>query len=639
MSIFNPVQSFVNMTNSWQQSMKEKANKKNTNQILADSQTLYQNGLNATDSKVKNSNMSASYLNNVAWAILTYAEVNGKYDEYANLQPSEIVSKFIGKNQWRDYDKYINMYTGGQMWFDELTRKIWINWVVTSDSYINPLDIEEEDMADFDPSLLTNFEYDEDDVRDTADKSSNNNALWWGVWGASLLWWTDIWLNYLWKGMQKWGRQLFNTAFTPSLKEESLISTQWGKVYEAKRAKNAAQTKLNEAKKAGVGIEEAQKEFDIASKRLEWLTNNKKITPTSQSAWENWLGSDWGMWWRAWWQRWRAAEAKWRAREIFTTKINKYIEESADTINVQEIINNLQNEINKVAGVHPWKKQVYGEALDSLREMFSWEEFKNLPVGDVQKLKEEIWSTTPQKFFNKKELANEYSELEWIFGTKLKDALHKSLTKTAWEDTAKLYLDYANLMDYATSQDRAATRWIRSWSSFKDLLVEPTSQKWGRLLYNTWKLLEQNTKWKWVKKLFQNVSEWIWNAWNYISKNWKNLFKATKWGLQVEDPVGIVELLQLVPWTIWDLADIAANSPAVAADTILYEVQWFKDAWNGMSDDERIEQIKSEYQQATWNELDDASAKATYENWKKKHKDGKYWLFDGVNDIEIILSA
>lgn len=639
MSIFNPVQSFVNMTNSWQQSMKEKANKKNTNQILADSQTLYQNGLNATDSKVKNSNMSASYLNNVAWAILTYAEVNGKYDEYANLQPSEIVSKFIGKNQWRDYDKYINMYTGGQMWFDELTRKIWINWVVTSDSYINPLDIEEEDMADFDPSLLTNFEYEEDDVRDTADKSSDNNALWWSVWGASLLWWTDIWLNYLWKGMQKWGRQLFNTAFTPSLKEESLISTQWGKVYEAKMAKNAAQTKLNEAKKAGVGIEEAQKEFDVASKRLEWLTNNKKITPTSQSAWENWLGSDWGMWWRAWWQRWRAAEAKWRAREIFTTKINKYIEESADTINVQEIINNLQNEINKVAGVHPWKKQVYGEALDSLREMFSWEEFKNLPVGDVQKLKEEIWSTTPQKFFNKKELANEYSELEWIFGTKLKDALHKSLTKTAWEDTAKLYLDYANLMDYAASQDRAATRWIRSWSSFKDLLVEPTSQKWWRLLYNTWKLLEQNTKWKWVKKLFQNVSEWIWNAWNYISKNWKNLFKATKWGLQVEDPVGIVELLQLVPWTIWDLADIAANSPAVAADTILYEVQWFKDAWNGMSDDERIEQIKSEYQQATWNELDDASAKATYENWKKKHKDGKYWLFDGVNDIEIILSA
>jgi hypothetical protein len=66
MSIFNPVQSFVDWTGSWQTSMKNASNKKNTDKILADSQTFYQNSLNSTSIKAKNSNMSASNLNTLA---------------------------------------------------------------------------------------------------------------------------------------------------------------------------------------------------------------------------------------------------------------------------------------------------------------------------------------------------------------------------------------------------------------------------------------------------------------------------------------------------------------------------------------------------------------------------------------------
>ena len=631
MSIFNPVQSFVDMTKSWQQSMKDKANKANTNQMMANAQGMFQAWLSSNDQTVKNNYMSGSNLNTIAWAIVTYAEWKWKYEDYANLQPSEVVDLFLQRNKWRGYEEYINQYTGWKIWLEQATKLIGIN-----QNEVNPYVFSEDvEDADFDPSLLTNFEFD-DDFEDwwedvASDKKKNNLVTWWVGW-ASLLW-ADVWLHYLWKAAQPAWRKLYNTTFTPSIKEASLVSNRWWKIYEAERALKDAEKALAEAKSTGVWVEDAEKNLNIAKKKLNWL-KNKEITTTAESAWNSWLGSNLKMWWLPWWELGRASEAKWLASEIFSKYINKYLDSSTEVVNVQEIINNLQNEVNKLAWVHPWKQQAYGEALDTLREMFADEMFANLPVKDVQNLKKQIWSTTPQKYFKGKELSNEFSELEGMLGTKLRDALHKSLTKTAWEDTAKMYLNYANLMDYASTQDKLATKKF-TLSKLKDMLAEPATQKWGRILNSAGKALEENTMWGWIKKLANSVNK----AWNYIAENGKKFLKSTKWGLKVEDPVGIVELLQLVPWTIWDLADMAAENPAVTVDNLLFEVQSYKDAWNKMSDEERIQQIQAEYKDATWEDLDDNSAKASYERWKKTHKGGKYGLMDAVNDIEIVKQA
>lgn len=158
MSIFNPVQSFVDMTKSWQQSMKDKANKANTNQMMANAQGMFQAWLSSNNQTVKNNYMSGSNLNTLAWAIVTYAEWKWKYEDYANLQPAEVIDLFLKRNEWRGYEEYINQYTGWKIWLEQATKLIWINQNDVN-PYVFSQDIED---ADFDPSLLTNFEYDDD---------------------------------------------------------------------------------------------------------------------------------------------------------------------------------------------------------------------------------------------------------------------------------------------------------------------------------------------------------------------------------------------------------------------------------------------------------------------------------------------
>ena len=224
--------------------------------------------------------------------------------------------------------------------------------------------------------------------------------------------------------------------------------------------------------------------------------------------------------------------------------------------------------------------------------------------------------------------------------SKLAKAVQSELTKEIWENAWKLYGDYARLTEYADDMAKQATNaWMKWWfwnfrSSAFHKATDWASAKLWLLLNKTWKGVAKVT---WVEKAANTVGD----AWNYLVKNGKKLLKASKWKwLRVEDPVGVVELLRLAPWTIWEVAtEIWETNPAIVADDLLFEIQDFKDSWNKMSDEERIQNIKDQYEQATGNELNDESAKASYEQWKKKHPNGKYWFWDAVNDVDIVLSV
>lgn len=619
MNKINSVLSFANDTDKWQSDMKTTAYAKNFENMLGDAKKMYRTWLDTKDYITKNKFISWSNLNSLAGAIVTYAGTKWKFDDYADLEASEIVEKFLDKNKDMWFENYVNEYTWWEISLAEASNKMGMTQVHYSSPDVFSEDI---DDYDFDPTLLS--DYNPEDWADTLWEPNISDDSMKGRWilASLLFWaWADVWLNYLWKWLQSVGKTVYSQSFSPSLREASKTSSLWWKKLQNELDVKAAKDNLKNAKKTWEWVEEATEALAQAEQKAKSF-KNMEIRTVSESARDNWLWTDITRWWMAWWERWRAAEAKWRASNIFNSKINKFLEESDDTVNVKELINSLEDDINKVASVHPWKQKEYTEALDTLKEMFSDEKFSNLPVKDVQKLKEEIWSGTPQKFFKGKELSNEYKELEWILGSKLRDALHASLTKTAWEDTAKLYLDYANLMDYAKTQDALATKWL-SFRNIKDTLTETAWQKWGKALNAAWEFLEDNTKGNLLKK--------IWNA------IYRNKWKAggIKWW--VFDVVGMMQLLSLLPWTIWDTAEDFINStPAWVADTELSESTFWKRIeklwWNYSSDDERIDFLKENLDSLYWEDIPREDVEYTYKKWKWKND----WNLRFSSDLSLV---
>jgi len=445
----------------------------------------------------------------------------------------------------------------------------------------------------------------------------------------------DLWLYAAWKTAEKIGEKVYELPIDPSMQEARKINQAWTKVMDAEADVKAAKKDLTAAKRAGEWIEEAEKALETAEKDLakaKW----KKVVTVADTAREYNVG-----WWIL---KWWTAESRWiqassKANQIFKRVIEPALEKSTEKVNVQELINWLEDDIKDLAKNDPDKLAAYGDALEDLKASYKDPKFANYSMKDTQTLKSWLQGRTPQKFYKWKEITNELQELKWVLASKLTNAVHTNLTKELWEDSAKLYRDYANLKEYAGNMIKQSTNgWLKGWfwnfwsTAYHSLTDGASAKVW--LLLNKW--------WKWAAKAtwVEKVADSIWDAWNYLVKNWKKFLKATKWKwLAVEDPVGMIQLLRLAPWTIWEAAEAAAESPAVAVDDLLFEVQDFKDTWNSMSDEERIQNIKDQFKETYGTELNDESAIATYEKRKEKHPKGKYWLLDPINDVEIVMRA
>lgn len=456
------------------------------------------------------------------------------------------------------------------------------------------------------------------------------------VWvGAWIIAWADATLYGAWKLSEKIGEKIYEFPIDSSMQEAKKINQAWTKVMDAEEAVKDAKADLKVAKKTWEWVEEAQEALETAEKNLK-TAKWKKVVKVADTAREY---NVWG-WILEWWtaeSRWIQASSK--ANQIFKKTIEPALEKSTAKINVQELIEWLAEDIKDIAKNDPDKLKAYNDALADLKKSYKAKEFANYSLKDTQTLKSWLQGRTPQKFYKWKEITNELQELKGILSSKLTKVVHDNLSKEIWEDSAKLYKDYANLKEYAGNMVKQSTNaWLKAWfwnfwsTTFHKLTDGASAKVW--LLLNKW--------WKWVAKAtwVEKAVNTVWDVWNYIVKNGKQFMKATKWGgLRVEDPVGMVQLLRLVPWSIGEAADAAAESPAVAVDDLLFEIQDFKDTWNSMSDEERIQNIKDQFKQAYGSELNDESAIATYEKRKEKHPKGKYWLWDSVNDVELVMKV
>lgn len=218
-------------------------------------------------------------------------------------------------------------------------------------------------------------------------------------------------------------------------------------------------------------------------------------------------------------------QAEKEANKIFTKTVNPMLEKATTKTNVQWLIDELWTEIEKFAKWDPDKLAEYNDALIEMKKSFWDKKFSELSQKELHELKSWLQGRTPQKFFKGKEITNAYQELRAKLATKLTKNLHTNLTQEFWEDTAKLYKDYANLQwlkeVWVKSRSAAWLKWWFGWfwSTIAQELATPATTVWGKALVSVGKLLQKPAELtlKWIKS---------------IAKAWKGILSA--------DPTGIL---------------------------------------------------------------------------------------------------
>lgn len=140
---------------------------------------------------------------------------------------------------------------------------------------------------------------------------------------------------------------------------------------------------------------------------------------------------------------WTQAEKQ--ASKIFTKFINPILEKATTTVNIQGALKELKSKIVDLAGLDPDKLDEYTQAYQELEQSFNKPEYANMGLKDTNTLKKSLQGRTPQKFFKGKEITNGYQELRGQLSSIIKNKLHSALKKDYWVDTAKKYIDWANL--------------------------------------------------------------------------------------------------------------------------------------------------------------------------------------------------
>lgn len=622
--ITNPVQALVDETNAWQKSMRDSANASNTNKILDDAKTMYQSWLEVSDSKTKNSYLSGSNLNSLAWAIISYAETKWKYDEYASLkEPSQIVDKFLWKNPWRWYEEWINQFTGWKIWFDEVTKRIWIN------NRVNPYLLSEDaDDEEFNPSILSDYDEEEWGIDWEVSQSSNLwkkiALIWWGsiLWWLTAAYWAPSLWYWGWKLLSWWWKTLFDTTISTTEKEASLASKELWKQYwledDVKDAKNA----LKKAKKEWKWVRQAEEALSKATKNLENFNQKEKgkVVETRKTVFEP-LWSDITRW-RTAKQRAAVAENEWKKiyDDIINPLLDKYEKRKDLKIDLNKIFDEMAEDISKIS---------YKDRRESLQKAF--EEFKTkvsdktkLSLREADTLKKDLWENVPKKYFDKlgRDVSSEWRQLEWDLWTKLRDEFHKLFTKEAWVDTAQKYLDYHNWMEYKKAQDKLAKEplWKGSLNETVGKMWEWAAQKWWYYISKIWDKLKNASE-----KAYKTIVEWTYNT-------AKDLVSSIK-----KDPKSLIKMLK--KWWKWLLDPVALIMPDFSPEWVEeYKnseywqkmERWFNDwvnknFWEEITKDEWISLIWEDW----YAMIDEDKIQSLEDKWWTKE-----WILMLLNSIE-----
>ena len=336
----------------------------------------------------------------------------------------------------------------------------------------------------------------------------------------ALLWWYEAVTEWLGR-LSSWAwKKLYGMSFWMNEDEAKSIQRDNADKIKMNTYDTMQEEALEELKAAQKAWDQAA--IDAANRKLkaaiEWhdraFENSKSPTRTTVDT-----ALDYEL---EWWNKaqiWDKAKAEWEL--LFEQEIVPALKNSKQTVNVQELIDSIN--VEELAKWDPDKLSAYTDALEDLKNSFSDPKYAEYSMMDTQTLKSGIQGRTPQKFYKWKEITNELQELKWILGSKLKNELHSKLSAELWENTAKLYLDYSNLMDIAKAwvKDRAQSlsKWgfggFQNW--VKDKLVTPVSSAGGRRIKKAWDWLKWKSIWNIAKKL---IKKWwvfaIFEDWSII---------------------------------------------------------------------------------------------------------------------------
>lgn len=408
--------------------------------------------------------------------------------------------------------KHLKASTSEDRVMEGLMQEMEIRWV-SMDSLNNYLDKGDEEFL-YEMELAERPAEEESKIKKLAP------IIW--VWGW-LLAWADATLYGLWAVAEKIWEKVYEFPIDSSMQEARKINQVWTRVKDAEEAVKDAKADLKVAKKTWEWVEEAEKALEKAEKNLTKAKETKvvKVADTAReyNVWE-WLLE----WWTAE-SRWIQASSK--ANQIFKKTIEPALEKSTAKINVQKLIEWLAEDIEEIAKKDPDKLEAYNDALKDLKKSYKAKEFANYSMKDAQTLKSWLQGRTPQKFYKGKEITNELQELKWILGSKLSKEIHTNLSKEIWENTAKLYKDYANLKEYAGNMVKQSTNaWLKAWfwnfwsTTFHKATDGASAKAW--LILNKW--------WKAVKEA-TNPNNWVKAASEWLNKikpsTWLNSFKNT----------------------------------------------------------------------------------------------------------------
>lgn len=496
--------------------------------------------------------------------------INDSVNLYAaqfNTNDKQLQQKYNVSSRWAELAWMIVDY-GKDNWIE-------ITW--TNEEIVNTYLRWNPDKA----TALYNFTHWDQDAQEFAmqmwriKQPVRTDAMW--VWDVAVLEWTTLAWSFagkeFWKLVGKWLQNiwsnLYSSAFAPDYVETKKWTAAWWNVIVAEeRLKKAKQT-YNAAKKSWEWVEEAKKALDNAKKTLEEVKNTKVVKKPDV----------WLKYWLAWTRQKIANQAFAQEKLLFEDTILPALKNSNSSIDVQVLIDEIGGEIETLAKKDPVKLQAYTKALEEMKQDYSFFDFADLSLEEAQELKSWLQWRTPKKFYTRwwlqAEITDEYKELQWILGSKLRKSLMSELEKWGLKNVEELYSDWAKLNNIVEDANKALSQGTMNtqlWNpknilfKNKDLSTSVRTRVWKNL-NKIWKRQQDVAKWL----------EW-WETTNKILKWTKKALNIGKRWLAILDKL-------ITPLMYYDAASYALRSPEERNQEILDFVKKTVSNWETIDND------------------------------------------------------
>lgn len=190
---------------------------------------------------------------------------------------------------------------------------------------------------------------------------------------------------------------------------------------------------------------------------------------------------------------WTQAEST--ANKIFTKKINpiyKQLDKYWIKIDVPQLVDKVKV---KMMNTKKYAKSQIDDILSNIDELTQGIQ-TSLSVKDLDLEKQALANKIPQKYQTMPKLPSEAKVAQKELANEFRKAVHATIKKMSWTDSAKLYQDYWALKWISEIWPKALTQAGRKWGSWTfmswiaDELATPVTTTAWKLTYKVWKWLQ-----------------------------------------------------------------------------------------------------------------------------------------------------